>query len=135
MFLATPQQTDEARKLFDEDVEELGYVMNVSRLWAYQPAWFVALFDLVRQVAAGDRLSLRERAILVTACASTLGDSYCSLVWGGRLAGASDADTAAGVLRGHDGGLSEAEQAMADWARKVSRDPNATTAADVQALR
>ena len=39
------------------------------------------------------------------------------------------------MLKGRDGELSEQEKAMADWARKVARDPNATTPADVQALR
>ena len=38
------------------------------------------------------------------------------------------------MLDGSDGGLTEAEQAMAAWARKVVRDPNATTPADIQAL-
>jgi uncharacterized peroxidase-related enzyme len=134
-FLAVPPATAEAQKLFDEDVEDLGYVMNVSRLWAYQPATITGLFNLVRQAISGDRLSLRQRSILVSACASTFGDSYCSLVWGNRLAEASTAETAAAVLSGFDEGLSASEQAMADWARKVARDPNITTAADVQVLR
>ena len=43
--------------------------------------------------------------------------------------------TAAGVLRGIDEGLSSNERAMAGWARKVARNPNDTTAADVQVLR
>jgi uncharacterized peroxidase-related enzyme len=134
-FLGTPQVTAEAQRLFDDDIAELGYVMNVSRLWAYQPATIAGLFDLVRQVVAGSQLSVRHRSILVTACAATFGDSYCSLVWGSRLANETDADTAAAVVRGHNVGLTVAEQAMADWARKVARDPNATTAEDVQALR
>src|SRR5207247_10557120 len=71
----------------------------------------------------------------VTACASTIGGSYCSLAWGSKLAEASDARTAAGVLRGVDDGLSVGERAIAGWARKVARDPTGTTAADVQALR
>jgi len=32
-------------------------------------------------------------------------------------------------------GLTDQEQAMAAWARKVAKDPNATTPADIQALR
>ncbi len=56
-------------------------------------------------------------------------------MWAGRLAGASDAATAAAVLRGADDGLSPSERAMARWARTIARDPNATTAGDVQALR
>jgi alkylhydroperoxidase family enzyme len=46
-----------------------------------------------------------------------------------------DAAVAAGVLNGSDAGLTDQERAMAAWARKVARDPNATTPADVQALR
>ena len=41
----------------------------------------------------------------------------------------------AGVLGGSDTGLTGQEKAMAAWARKVATDPNATTHADVQALR
>jgi uncharacterized peroxidase-related enzyme len=134
-FLGVPEPTAEAQQSFDEDIAELGYVMNVTRLWAYQPATMTGLFNLLRQANAGDRLSLRQRIILVAACASAFGDSYCSLVWGTKLAAASHAQTAAGVLRGIDDGLSSSEQAMARWARTVARDPSHTTAENVQALR
>ncbi|MGI5175390.1 carboxymuconolactone decarboxylase family protein [Dactylosporangium sp. CA-152071] len=134
-FLATPEPTAEAQRLFDDDVAELGYVMNNSRLWAYQPETLSGLFELLRNANAGDRLSLRQRGILVTACASAFGDSYCALAWGGKLAGLSEPETAAGVLTGSDAGLSSEERAMAGWARKVARDPNGTTEADVQVLR
>jgi len=42
---------------------------------------------------------------------------------------------AAGVLTGSDTGLTDLEKAMAAWARKIAKDPNATTPADLQALR
>ena len=134
-FLSVPEPNAEAQRMFDEDIAELGYIMNVSRLWAYQPATVTGLFDLLRQANSADNLSLRQRGILVAACASEFGDSYCSLAWGAKLATASDPQTAAGVLRGDDDHLSTSERAMARWARKVARDPNATGAADVQALR
>jgi uncharacterized peroxidase-related enzyme len=134
-FLALPDPTDEALALFDEDVAEIGYVMNVSKLWSYQPAVVQGLFALMGDVTDAHGLSYRQRAILVSACASTLGDSPCSLAWGTRLADVSDPQTAAAVLRGDDQTLAPDEQAMADWARKVARDPNATDAAEVQALR
>lgn len=134
-FLAVPETTPEAQQIFDEDIADLGYVMNVSRLWAYQPATVSGLFDLLRQANSTDGLSLRQRSILVAACASAFGDSYCSLAWGNRLAKATDAHTAASVLRGVDDGLSTSERVMAGWARKVARDPSGTSAADVQALR
>jgi hypothetical protein len=37
-FLAVPPTTAEAQRIFDDDIADLGYVMNVSRLWAYKPA-------------------------------------------------------------------------------------------------
>jgi uncharacterized peroxidase-related enzyme len=134
-FLGVPAPTAASQKSFDEDIAELGYVMNVSRLWAYQPATMTSLFDLLRQVVSVEPLSLRQRSILVAACASAYGDSYCSLVWGGRLANATDAQTAARVLRGGDDGLTASEQAIAAWARKVARDANGTRSADVRQLR
>jgi uncharacterized peroxidase-related enzyme len=134
-FLSVAEPTAAGRQLIDEDVAELGYAMNVSRLWAYQPATMAGLFDLLRQVNSAGDLSVRQRLILVTACASAFGDSYCSLAWGTKLAKASDAPTAAAVLRGDDDGLSVSERVMARWARQVARDPNATGEAQVQALR
>jgi alkylhydroperoxidase family enzyme len=38
-------------------------------------------------------------------------------------------------LSGDDVALDPSERALAAWARQVARDPNATTAADVQGLR
>jgi uncharacterized peroxidase-related enzyme len=125
----------DAQRMYDGDVEDRGYVMNVSRLWAHQPAMQQALSDLMGQATTAGSLTFRQRGILVTACASALGDSYCSLAWGIRLAGEAGADVAADVVRGEDVHLDPAEQALARWARQVARDPNATTAADVQALR
>jgi alkylhydroperoxidase family enzyme len=110
-------------------------VWNATRLWAHQPATLDRLFELMSQAFTPSGLRFRQRAILVIAAASALGDSYCSLAWGGKLGKASDAALAAGVLNGIDDGLTDQEKAMAAWARRVARDPNATTPADIQALR
>ena len=85
-FLAAQAPDADAQRLFDDDVAELGYVMNVSRLWAYQPATLNHLFDLMGETYATEVSTFRQRGILVTACASTLGDAYCSLAWGTKLA-------------------------------------------------
>ena len=134
-FLQEPPASPQVQALYDEDLAEGGYVWNVSRLWAHQPDTVRRLFELMSQAFAPSGLSFRQRGILVTAAASTLGDSYCSLAWGGKLSQASDADVAAGVLTGSDAGLTDQERAMAVWARNVAADPNATTPADIQALR
>jgi uncharacterized peroxidase-related enzyme len=124
----------QTQAIYDEDVKQTGYVWNVSQLWAYQPDTMEALFKLMSQAFKPSGLDFRQRGILVTAAASALGDSYCSLAWGGKLSGASDPTVAAGVLTGTDTGLTEQEKAMAAWARKIVKDPNATTPADVEEL-
>jgi uncharacterized peroxidase-related enzyme len=134
-FLEEPVMTDSAQAMYDQDVTDDGYVWNASRLWAYQPETMDHLFGLMSEAFRPSELSFRQRGILVAATASTLGDSYCSLAWGGKLAGASDPALAAAVLSGSDEGLTEQEQAMASWARQVVKDPNATTSADLQRLR
>jgi len=134
-FLAEPPISPEAQALYDEDVKDSGYVWNVSRLWAYQPVSMERLFELMSQAFKPSGLDFRQRGILVTAAASTLGDSYCSLAWGGKLSGVSHPTLAAAVLNGTDTGLNDQERAMAAWARKIVSDPNATTPTDVQDLR
>jgi uncharacterized peroxidase-related enzyme len=134
-FLEEPPLSPEVQALYDEDLADGDYVWNVSRLWAHQPGTVRALFELMSTAFKASGLSFRQRGILVTAAASALGDAYCSLAWGGKLASVSEAALAAGVLNSSDAGLTDQEKAMAAWARKVVRDPNATTPADVQELR
>jgi alkylhydroperoxidase family enzyme len=134
-FLQEPPVSPQVQALYDEDLADGGYVWNVSRLWAHQPDTLRGLFGLMSQAFTPSGLTFRQRGILVTATASALGDSYCSLAWGGKLGKASDAAIAAGVLTGGDAGLTDQEKAMAAWARKVIRDPNSTTPAGIQTLR
>jgi uncharacterized peroxidase-related enzyme len=134
-LLPLPEPTAEAQESFEDDLAQLGFVMNASRLWAYQPSLQEGIFDLLGSIVDEHTLTFRQRGILVAACASAFGDSYCSLAWGTKLAAATDAQTAAGVLLGNDHGLTAAERALADWARKITRDPNRTEEADVRSLR
>ena len=134
-FLDAAPASDESQHLFDHDVAEVGYVMNNSRLWAHRPTLQDDLFALLGQAQHVGTLSFRDRGILVAACASTLGEAYSSLAWGTKLAGEAGPDVAAAVLRGDDAELSDHEAALARWARRITRDPNSTDAADVQALR
>ena len=127
--------TPAARAYVKEDVEELGYVMNGSRVWAHLPAEVDALFELMGRAKSVASLSTRQRGILVTATASTMGDSYCSLAWGQKLSSAADPALAASVLAGTDADLTPAERALAAWARRVASDPNGTTESDLDGLR
>ena len=37
-FLTVPETSDEIQRLYDDDVDQLGFVMNASQLWAHDPA-------------------------------------------------------------------------------------------------
>ncbi len=134
-FLAAPQESPAARAMYDDERDDLGYVMNNSHLWARGPELKEKLFELLAGFTKLGRLTFRERAVLVTAAASAFGDSYCSLAWGSKLAENADPGLAAAVVDGTDEGLSESEAALARWARRVTRDPNGTTQPDVDVLR
>jgi cytochrome P450/alkylhydroperoxidase family enzyme len=134
-FLSAPYETPGAQRLFDEDLNGLGYVMNASRLWAHHPVALDRLSDLMTEMTRAARLSFLQRAVLVTAAAADLGDSYCSMAWGKKLAEATSPDVAASVIRGGTDGLDDAEQTLARWARLIVKDPNAISTNDVQPLR
>jgi SAM-dependent methyltransferase/alkylhydroperoxidase family enzyme len=133
-FLGAAPETPEARRLFDDDLAE-GYVMNATRLWAHLPRAYQSLFELLDEVTRGSSLSFRQRAVLVTSAVAELGDSYCSLAWGKRLADASSPDVAGAVINGGIEGLDDDDKALAIWARQVACDPNAITDEDVERLR
>ena len=134
-FLDAPPPGADLHRLFDKDIERLGFVLNLSRLWGHHPVLHGGLSALLDEAADAAGLTTRQRAVLITCCASALGDSYCSLAWGRRLAREAGADVAARVLRGGDDRLDAVEQALAGWARTMTRQPNSTEAKDLQPLR
>jgi alkylhydroperoxidase family enzyme len=132
-FLAEPAPSPEVQAKYDADLSSYGFVMNLSHVWAHLPDAHTRLFDLLGVV--GSAFSFRERAILVTAMASTIGDSYCSYAWGWKLSEAEGEAVSTGVLAGTDADLTPKEAALAAWARTVARDAGSTSEADVQHLR
>ena len=134
MFLDEPPRTEEAEAAFAGDREADGYVNNHTRLWSWRPDLRQAFVELRSGLMDSSALTDRDLAVLVAATVSERGDSYCSLAWGARLAGLSDDATAARVLSGGPG-ATEREAVLADWARSLVRDPNATAPEDVERLR
>ena len=136
MFLQAPPDGEAASRLYDSDVQQQGYVMNLSRLWAWRPEICEAFSVLRAQLTTQSSLSSRELAVIVCATASGRGDAYCALAWGPRLASEADPATAAAVLRSAASDTMTArDKALSAWARKVARDPNAATQADIDELR
>lgn len=137
MFLAEPPMTPQLAEAFEVERTKDGYVMNLSRLWAWRPDVQQAFAATRQGLLGATSLSSREVAVIVCATASTLGDSYCSIAWGMRLALMSDPVTAAAVIEGERDAeaLNERERALANWTRAVVAGPNSTSAADVEQLR
>jgi alkylhydroperoxidase family enzyme len=134
-FLSEPEPTPDVDRVYAADRDGYGFVMNLTHLWAHHPPSFDLYSQLLGGLATHGGLTLRDRGILITALASTIGDSYCATAWGWKLSDEADAALAAAVLSGTDEGLTDAERALARWARAVASDANGRTEADVQALR
>jgi len=136
-FLGEPPATDDARRLYEQQRAVDGYVWNFTRLWSWRPDVHEGFVKLRGELMGASSLTDRDWAVMVTATASALGDSYCSLAWGPKLAKLSDDATAVDVIGGAEqpAGLSEREAVLAAWARRLVRDPNGTARSDVDRLR
>jgi uncharacterized peroxidase-related enzyme len=134
-FLADPPVDQAVQKLYDGDLGGAGYVMNLSRVWAQSPD-ALGMFSSAMMLASHlSGLDADERSLLVLVTASTMDDAYCSFAYGSKLARAVGEDVTARVVRGDDSRLTSRQRVLAAWAREVVRDPNATTAEQVEALR
>jgi uncharacterized peroxidase-related enzyme len=135
-FLDDAPTSDASDAAFAADRDADGYVANHTRLWAWRPDLRADFLALRSGVMSSSTLTDRDWAVLVTSTASQLGDSYCSLAWGDKLAAATDPETAAAVIAGdQESALSNRDRALADWARQLVRDPNSTTRDDIDRLR
>jgi uncharacterized peroxidase-related enzyme len=136
MFLEHPAESEAVARIYDGDVEREGYVMNLTRLWAWRPDVFEAFTAARLLLTSESSLTDREVAVTVCATASTLGCAYCSLAWGNKLTKLADPLLAAAALGGPPSAdMSAREAALSAWANKVVADPNSTTTADVEHLR
>jgi uncharacterized peroxidase-related enzyme len=136
MFLSDPPADDAVRALFSEAQSEDGYVQNFVRLWGWRPDVHAAFTEVRKLLVTTALLSPREIAILNATTASRLGDAYCSIAWGAKLADACDPATAAALLRGDDApAFTRRERALVAWSSAVVEDPNGTTREDVEALK
>jgi alkylhydroperoxidase family enzyme len=134
-FLEDPVLDEHIARMYHADLSGQGYIANLTRVWANSPDALGALSYVLKEAATVAGLDPRTRSLLVTAAAASIGDSYCSLAFGTQLAREAGADTAAAVIRGKDTTLSSEERALVRWARRVSRDPSATTEDQVDSLR
>lgn len=134
-FLAPPTVSDAVRVELADDVAARGFAMNLTRAWAHVPGLRLRLMDVGNEAADAAGLGERDRAVVIAAIAASIGDRYCGLVWGEKLAVLAGEDVARSVLAGADDGLAVRDLVLARWARTVAVDPASGTAADVAELR
>jgi uncharacterized peroxidase-related enzyme len=134
-FLSDPPVDEAVEKLYDEDRDGMGYVMNLTRVWAHCPDALELLSSAMVLALNLSGLDDEERALLVLATASTMGDAYCSLSYGSKLARAVGDEIAVGVVRGDGARLTPRWRLLAAWARQIVRDPNGSNAEQVDELR
>lgn len=136
MFVDAPAPTADTARLERADLAERGHVMNLTRLWGWRPEVFEGFAALRNQLTGGSSLAPRELAVIVSATAAELGDSYCALAWGRLLAQRASPAGAAAVIGVRESiELTARDRALARWARQLVDDPNATGPEDVEHLR
>jgi uncharacterized peroxidase-related enzyme len=136
MFLPEAPASEATEAVYAADRESDGYVWNVTRLWGWRPDLYESFAALRNGLMDSSALTARDFAVLVAATAAQRDDSYCSYAWGQKLAKLTDGETAAQVLGGEPAPeLSDREAALAEWARRVVDDPNATTEHEIARLR
>lgn len=134
-FLADPEIDEHVERMYETDLSGQGYIAHLTRVWAHSPEALAALSYVLKRATDTAGLDVRQRSLLVTACAATISDSYCSLAFGSKLASTAGEDVAVAILESDDSALSPDERTLAMWAGRVAHDPNSATAEDVDALR
>jgi len=135
MFL-TDSSSPESASYLEAERAAVGYVMNCERVWAWRPDVAEDFGRLRQQLMKRSSLTAREIALLTCTAVRVLGDSYCSLAWGTRLAAMRGAADVVTLLQGEDPITSTPrEVALRKWAEQVVRDPNGASAKQVDGLR
>lgn len=136
-IIRTPEPseaTGEVAALYQEDLDDLGYVADYTRVMSVNPEAVRAFEALVRSIVA--QLGKRRYELVTLAAAQALHSEHCRLAHGRKTLALIDEDELERIARDYrNAGLSEAEVAMMDYAEKVSRASYAMTDADAERLR
>ena len=131
------QLAPEVRALFEKAQERLGFVPNVFRTWAWRPErllkWRAHYDDLMRGT---DTLSATEREMIAVAVSMANGCLYCLTSHGAALR-VRLGDPVLGdriTIDYRRAGLDARQNAMLDYAVKITKTPIECDEADIQRL-
>jgi uncharacterized peroxidase-related enzyme len=125
------------RKLFTKAREQLGFVPNVFRVWAYRPERVSAWFAHYRQLhEPTTHLDAADREMIAVVVSSANGCLYCLIAHGAALREALG-DPILGERISYDwrrAGLDPRRHAICAYADKLTRRPREVTREDLQTL-
>jgi uncharacterized peroxidase-related enzyme len=124
----------EVRAMYERTQPSWGYVPNYVRTFSHRPAvlaCWAQLLSAIRQPIDDKRYEL-----VTLAAAHTYRHSSCSMAHGVQLAKIIGEDAVCRIARGEPGDtLTDAEQEMVRYARKVAEDASKVTCEDVNRLK
>jgi uncharacterized peroxidase-related enzyme len=129
---------DDLRKLFAKARENVGFVPNVFRAYAWRPERFRPWFDHFRNLHRGsEHLSEAEREMIAVAVSMANGCLYCLVAHGAALRDHLGDPVQADIItldyRRAD--LEPRQRAILDWAVKITTAPTTCEESDLDVLR
>ncbi len=128
----------ELQAYFDKCQEKLGFVPNVLRAYAFDPAKLKAFIDLVDDLMLGDSgLTKVEREMIAVAVSAVNHCHYCLTAHGAAVRQRTKNPAMGEVIAQNyrAAGLPARQQAMLDFAVKLTEHPDKMDEADRAGLR
>lgn len=130
-----PAEAQEAvREMYARQQPSWGYVPNYARVFSHRPEVMARWGRLLAEIKRP--MSKRRFELVTFAAAVELRNTACSIAHGKALTAFFSGEEIRAMREGDYGdSLSEAEQAMMNFARKVARDASRITSGDVERLK
>lgn len=128
------EATGDVAAIYAEDIADLGYVPDYTRVMAMNPEAYRAWEQLGRTIKRS--LGARRFELVTLAAAQGTHSQHCRLAHGRKTLGLMEEGELEGVARDYrSAGLTDAEVAMMEFAERISTDSTGITDADVLRLR
>jgi len=125
----------EVKQMYDEDLEDLGYIPNYSRAFSHRPQVMEAWGNLL--VSIRNNMDIHRYELVTLAAARALRSSYCMLAHGSKMRKKyySSEQLNLIVRNYHKAELTAADIAMMAYAEQVVRDATTITQDDIDKLK
>lgn len=121
-------------KIYDDDLNTLGYVAKHTRDLAVNPEAYLAFEALISAITHD--MDVRRYELITLAAAQALGSAHCRLAHGVKALQAIPEEELVQIAKDYrKAGLPPAEVAMMEYAERLSTDAVAMTEADTLELR